>query len=161
MPFSVNLTMTNCPEYGWQTGATLHKHEGASWRTVAAPLWAAVALCWALIKSLCQKSRATGVRYLTSSPWKQTTEPNGIRGQGLKENCFLPLPTSEAEWHSKALAVLKRLKVFHFTRCVLLLILGRRAFSLRERKCVMQLSSETLVPKTPYTKVRIGCLRAC
>lgn len=159
MPFPVNLTMTKCPEYRWQTGASLHKQEGASLRTEAASLGQLWLSAGHWLKACAKSPEQLGWEISHAHHENKAQNQMVPEARGSKE--FLPTsPTSDAEPRSKALAVLKRLNVFHFTRHVLLLILGRRPFSLRERKCFMQLSSETLVLKMPHSKVRIWCLRA-
>lgn len=94
-------TVLNTGDKQWQLDT---KVTVLALRTAAVPLQAAVGTDW--------KSRATRVRHLTCSPWKQSTGPNALRSQGCKGNAFSPLPTSEAERRSKSRAVLKRLKYF-------------------------------------------------
>lgn len=131
--------------------ATLHKHEGAGLTTMAAPFPAAVALCWALSESPCQKSRALG--WDVSHDHHENKAANQMAPEAVTQREFLfflcfkhchslfpgvNFPPSGAKQCSKSPAVLKRLKGFIYQKhFFVVIILGRRTFSLRERNVIV------------------------
>lgn len=132
--------------------ATLHKHEGAGLRTtMAAPFPAAVALCWALIESPCQKSRALG--WDVSHDHHENKAANQMAPEAVTQRKFLfflcfkhchslfpgvNFPPSGAKQCSKSPAVLKGLKgCIYQKHFFFVIILGRRTFSLRERNVIV------------------------